>query len=366
MSQYPVDRSADSPARWLHPDRREALRMLDANLNRANEAVRTLEDVARFRDLATAQRNYKTIRHTLQAIVKNWPNDEILAARNAASDVGSDQKTDSELVRSGGLYDVAIAAANRLQQSLRCLEEVAKYLFPDSAQAIEKLRYASYDLNAASFLSLRRDVEFLRQSNLYLLVDCQLPLPVFSERVADVSRAGVDLIQVRDKHKDALELLAYVEAACNAVDSQHTRIIVNDRADIARISNSFGLHVGQTDLSVGQSRMLLRPESVVGLSTHDVEQVRAAIEFGADYVGCGPTFPSSTKSFERFSGVAFLEQARPLLEESNLPGFAIGGIDETNILEVVKVGFQRVAVSKAIWNAESPGDSAKRLKAALS
>jgi thiamine-phosphate pyrophosphorylase len=365
MLQPPVENNADFSRTEPQGDRRASLRMLDANLNRANEAVRTLEDIARFRDLATVQIGYKKLRHSLQAIAKNWPNPEIWAARDTVSDVGTDQKIDSEFVRSGGLSDIAIAAANRLQQSLRCLEEVAKYLFPDSAQAIEKLRYASYDLNAASLLNLQRDVAFLRQSKLYLLVDCQLPLPAFSERVAEVSDAGVDLIQVRDKKKDALELLAYVEAAYSAVDYRQTRIIVNDRADIARLSKCFGLHVGQTDFTIGQARLLLRPESIVGVSTHDVEQVQKTIAIGADYLGCGPTFPSSTKSFTSFSGVAFLEQARPLLEESNIPGFAIGGIDQTNIHEVIKAGFHRVAVSSAVWNAMKPSEAAKRLRAAL-
>jgi thiamine-phosphate pyrophosphorylase len=365
MSPTTAEKSSDFSTPEPQGDRRDSLRMLDANLNRANEAVRTLEDIARFRDLAAAQFGYKNLRHSLQAITKNWPAQEIWSSRHAAADVGTDQKTDSELVRSGGLTDIAVAAANRLQQSLRCLEEIAKYLFPESAQAIEKLRYASYDLNAASLLSLQRDVAFLRQAKLYLLVDCQLPLPAFSERVADVSRSGVDLIQIRDKQKDAVELLAYVKASREAVNDQQTRIILNDRADIARLSPCFGLHVGQSDLTIGQSRSLLRPESVVGMSTHDVEQVKAAIALGADYVGCGPTFPSTTKSFQSFSGIPFLEQARPLLEEANIPGFAIGGIHAENIREVVRAGFQRVAVSNAIWNAEKPGDAAKRIREML-
>ena len=365
MTQPPIDHFSASSPNSTNTDHRDSLRMLDANLNRANEALRTLEDIARFRDLATAQITYKNLRHQLQAITRNWPNPEIWAARHAAADVGASQKTDSERVRAGGLADIAIAAANRLQQSLRCLEEVSKYQFPDSAQAIEKLRYESYDLNATSLLSLQRDLEFLRHSRLYLLADCQLPLPEFSQRIADVSRAGVDLIQIRDKQKDAVELLEYVKSALAAVDFQRTRIIVNDRADLARLSNCFGLHVGQTDLSVQQSRSILRPEAIGGLSTHDVAQVNEAIAQGADYVGCGPTFPSSTKSFASFSGIAFLEHARPLLEKANTPGFAIGGIHASNIKEVIRAGFRRVAVSSSIWNATSPKDEAKRLREEL-
>jgi thiamine-phosphate pyrophosphorylase len=96
-----------------------------------------------------------------------------------------------------------------------------------------------------------------------------------------------------------------------------------------------------------------------------MEQVQSAIALGADYMGCGPTFTSSTKHFASFPGVSFLKQVQPLLEESNIPAFAIGGIHAGNIQEIVHAGFHRVAVSSAIWNAEKPTEASKRLKAAL-
>jgi thiamine-phosphate pyrophosphorylase len=165
------------------------------------------------------------------------------------------------------------------------------------------------------------------------------------------------LIQIRDKQLDAQELILYTRSAIEALDPKRTRIIVNDRADILQCTNAYGLHVGQTDLSVAQSRSLIAPASVVGLSTHDLDQVKQSISVGADYIGCGPTFASNTKEFTAFAGLPFLREVVAFLQESNsaLPAFAIGGIDLSNLRSALDTGVRRVAVSKAIWGAEQPG-----------
>lgn len=338
-------------------------RMLDANLNRCLEGLRTLEDVARFRDLSELQRNYKTLRHQLQAASSQWNNELLLASRNAHADVGRETKTDSEALRSGGLADICEAAAQRVQQSLRCLEEVAKFLYPDSSAAIESTRYQAYDLNAMLLLSLKRDLVFLNQAQLYVLAHCQMPIHAFQERVRDISRAGVGIIQIRDKRLDAKDLIGYTRAAMEVVDSHQTRIIVNDRADIVQCTDAWGLHVGQTDLSVSQSRSLMPASCVLGLSTHDVNQVKDAVASGVDYIGCGPTFPSATKPFDSYAGLEFLKEVSALIPNANakLPAFAIGGIDLSNVTQVIDCGFRSVAVSKEVWEAESPATAAESM-----
>ena len=190
-----------------------------------------------------------------------------------------------------------------------------------------------------------------------MLADCQLPLEPFAQRVSDLSRAGVDLIQIRDKQLDAQELIRYTQSAIEAVDAKQTRVIVNDRADVVQCTSAFGLHVGQTDLSVTQSRSIIDPKCVVGLSTHDMAQVKQAVAVGADCIGCGPTFASNTKEFSTFAGLPFLREVSALLRGmgSTLPAFAIGGIDLSNLRSLLETGITRVAVSKAIWGAEQPG-----------
>ena len=342
-------------------------RLLDANLNRAFEALRTLEDIARFQDQAEFQSRYKILRHQLRSTTQEWNHESLYASRDAGHDVGRESKTPSESSRIGGLFEIATAASQRIQQSLRCLEETSKFIYPNSATAIEAVRYQVYDLNAQLLLSQKRDLSFLAQAQLYVLAHCQLPLKAFVQRVSDLSQAGVDLIQIRDKQMDAQELIQYTQSAIEAVDGKQTRIIVNDRADIVQCTTAFGLHVGQTDLSVAQARSLIRPTCVLGLSTHGLGQVREAIAAGVDYIGCGPTFPSGTKNFPSFAGLPFLRDVVSFLQDSGsrMPVFAIGGIDLSNLKPVLETGARRVAVSKAIWDAESPSGAAESFKQIL-
>lgn len=344
-----------------HHESLTAHRLLDANLNRAFEALRTLEDIARFQDQSGFQSKYKILRHQLRTATQDWNHELLYASRDAGHDVGRETKTSAESSRSGGIGEISTAASQRIQQSLRCLEEGSKFIYPNSASAIEAIRYQVYDLNAQMLLSQKRDLVFLKQARLFVLAHCQLPMKAFVQRVSELSLAGVDLIQIRDKQLDAQELIRYTQSAIEAVDAEQTRIIVNDRADIVQCTTAFGLHVGQTDLSVAQSRSLIPPTSILGLSTHDLVQVREAIAVGVDYIGCGPTFPSSTKNFPSFAGLPFLREVATLLQEagSNMPAFAIGGIDLARLKPLLETGVQRVAVSKAIWEAKQPSLAAE-------
>ena len=350
-----------------HHETVSAHRLLDANLNRAFEALRTLEDIARFQDQGAFQTQYKILRHQLKAATQDWSREQLYASRDSGGDVGREIKTASESSRTGGLSEIAEAASQRIQQSLRCLEEAAKFVYPNSATAIESVRYRVYDLNAQMLLSQKRDVLFLKQAKLYVLADCQLPPEQFIQRVRELSRSGVDLIQIRDKQLDAHALVDYTQSAIEVVDAKQTRIIVNDRADIVQCTTAYGLHVGQTDLSVAQSRSIIAPTCVVGLSTHDMAQVKEAIAVGADYIGCGPTFVSNTKEFTTFAGLSFLRLVSAYLQEAGatLPVFAIGGIDITNLKSLLETGVRRVAVSKAIWGAERPGVAAEAMRQIL-
>ena len=339
-------------------------RILDANLNRTMEGLRTLEDLARFQNHGSIQNRYKTLRHDLQRFTSDWDKSALLASRNASDDVGRTTKTESEGSRSHGATDIAEAAAQRVQQSLRCLEEFAKFLYPDSSAGIESLRYQVYDLNAQFLLAQKRDLAFLAKSKLYVLADCQMPIADFQTRIASISRAGVDIIQIRDKQIDAKQIIEYTDAAIAVVDPSQTRIVINDRADVLNCTQAWALHVGQTDLSVTQARSLIPGRCVLGLSTHDLQQVKDAIVVGADYIGCGPTFASSTKAFESFSGLDFLQSVVNFLnqEQVSLPAFAIGGITIENLPNVLATGARRIAVSHAVWKAESPSKATEQMR----
>jgi thiamine-phosphate pyrophosphorylase len=122
------------------------------------------------------------------------------------------------------------------------------------------------------------------------------------------------------------------------------------------------VHLGQTDLPVADARRLLGPDALVGVSTHSVEQIRQAVAAGADYLGVGPIFPSTTKRFDTLAGLDLIGAASRL---TSLPAFAIGGINPANVDRVVAAGASRIAVSAAIAQADDPQAVARALRAAL-
>jgi len=347
-------------------------RMLDANTNRVMEGLRTLEDVARFSGWIRLQVDYKSIRHSLQQSIDELGQDylgqaALVSARDAQGDVGRESKTTQELQRPEGLVSIVAAAASRVEQGLRVIEEATKVLAPNQAASIERQRYKVYDLNAALQLACQRDLGFLQQAKLYVLVDCQLAIDAFGRRISEISQAGVQLIQIRDKHADAIRVLGYFQVAQEAVERSATRVLINDRVDIAATTNAAGVHIGQEDLPVRSSRRMLQPWQYLGLSTHDLGQVQKGVAMGVDYIGCGPTFASQTKSFDSFSGIPFLRQAASWLQANApaVPAFAIGGIQLENLPQVLEAGFARVAVSSCVWNAQNPPHMAEKLRQML-
>src|SRR5581483_6159439 len=113
----------------------------------------------------------------------------------------------------------------------------------------------------------------------------------------------------------------------------NVRCIVNDRADLALLAETDGVHIGQADLSVKDARAIVGSKRLVGVSTHTIEQARQAVLDGADYLGVGPVFPSQTKKFDALAGLDFVSQ---VAREISLPWFAIGGINADNVEAVVE------------------------------
>ena len=111
------------------------------------------------------------------------------------------------------------------------------------------------------------------------------------------------------------------------------------------------MHLGQDDMTIREARRILGPDAVIGVSTHNLDQVRKAVREGASYIGVGPVFPSPTKEFAEFPGLEFVRQA---MAETSLPAFALGGITLENMPEALAAGAQRIAVSHAICQASDP------------
>lgn len=338
----------------------DLMRLLDVNFNRAAEGLRTLEDIARVvRRDPTASGWLKSLRHQLGELAALIPRQERLEARSVVSDAGTGLTHPGELAR-GDESALIAAAAERVTQSLRVVEEAVKLSYPEIAGACKQLRYLAYDRLAQVESRLNMEGRRFPADSLYVLVDCCLPLDDFANRLIELVEAGVGLFQIRDKSKESLELLRYSQTAVEAVGAE--RVIVNDRVDIALASGAGGVHVGQEDLPIHAVQAIAGRRLWIGVSTHDLAQAKQAQACGADYIGCGPTFPSTTKQFSEFAGLEFLRQ---VAQEIDLPAYAIGGIQSGNISQVQQAGIGRVAISSAIWSSENPRREAESLAGQL-
>lgn len=342
-------------------DIHDAGRILDANANRAREALRVLEDFARFvLDDAFLCGLAKGLRHELTAALGHLPEGVLVSARATEADVGTDLHAPAEAQRSS-LAAVLAANASRLAEALRALEEYGKLVSPEFGLAIKRLRYRGYTLEKALSAGSRAK-DRLAGAQLYLLVGRSTCTASLEWTIAEAVAGGVDLIQIREKGIPDREWLQLARRAKSACRKAGVPLIVNDRPDIARWVEAEGVHLGQDDVDVADARRILGPEAWVGVSTHNLEQARAALLAGADYLGVGPTFPSDTKKFDEFPGLPFVSAVAAL---TSRPAFAIGGIGPNNIQDVAAAGLRRVAVGRAISAAEEPRTAAELLKAAL-
>ncbi|HEV7225389.1 MAG TPA: thiamine phosphate synthase [Pirellulales bacterium] len=350
-------------------ERLKVLRIVDAAANRAREGLRVLEDFARFAlDDRRLTGEFKQLRHALAAELSQISAAELVAARDTWADVGT-QLTSAAERRRPDLPSVLVANFKRVQEALRSLEEYGKTLDAEFGAAMKQLRYRMYVLEREVAVAhpdaprnskpgaLARRIE---QARLYVLVDGRSTLDEFDAIVRELIAAGVDAIQLRDKRLADRDLLDRAKRLRELTAGARTLFIMNDRADLAALAGADGVHVGQDELSVADVRAIVGSAALVGVSTHSLDQARQALLEGADYIGVGPTFASTTKPFEtaRLTGLDLL---RAVAAEIRLPAFAIGGIDRDNLGEVIAAGFSRIAVSGAVVSAADPALAAREM-----
>ncbi|WMX47494.1 thiamine phosphate synthase [Streptomyces roseicoloratus] len=200
----------------------------------------------------------------------------------------------------------------------------------------------------------------LADARLYLCTDArkrQGDLPAFLDAVLS---SGVDIVQLRDKGMEAGEELEHLAVFAEACRRHGKLLAVNDRADVAHAIGSDVLHLGQGDLPVPAARAILGDEVLIGRSCHaEEEAAAAAAEPGVDYFCTGPCWPTPTKPGRYAPGLGLVRYAAGLAQDR--PWFAIGGIDETNLDEVLDAGARRIVVVRAVTEADDPAAAAASL-----
>jgi thiamine-phosphate pyrophosphorylase len=337
------------------------LRILDAAANRAGEGLRVVEDYVRFalddRHLTAVA---KQLRHDLAAVVAEIPPSDRHAARETLADVGATLVTAAESARADAA-SVAAASLQRAEQALRSLEEYGKTIGPQFGAQFEAFRYRLYTLERAVTITVN-SIARLAYARLYVLIDGRSSESELAAMAEELFAAGVDVLQLRDKQLPERELLARARRLAEVSRRMGKLFIMNDRPDLAVLAGADGVHVGQDELTVKDVRTIVGPRMLIGVSTHSLEQARAAVLAGANYIGVGPTFPSGTKSFAEFTGVGLLQA---VAGEIRLPAFAIGGINAENLSEVLAAGISRIAVSGGVLSDKNPAVAASKLRERL-
>jgi len=200
----------------------------------------------------------------------------------------------------------------------------------------------------------------LQEAVLYLVCSLRPGGRALEDVLAEALAGGVDIVQLRDKEAGRGDLLAAAAIARRLCDETGALLILNDRPDLVQEAGAGGCHVGQDDMDVPAARALAGEGAIVGQSTHFPDEIDAGA--AADYIGVGPVYATPTKPGRRAVG---LELVRFAGAHAPVPFFAIGGIDASNIEDVVDAGARRIAVVRAIADAEDPRAAAAALRAAL-
>ncbi|MEZ6125025.1 MAG: thiamine phosphate synthase [Planctomycetaceae bacterium] len=205
-------------------------------------------------------------------------------------------------------------------------------------------------------------LERLTLSTVYVLISeagCCLP---WQAVVEEALRGGADVLQLREKHLPDNELLQRADWMADRCRDAGALLILNDRPDLAAACNADGVHLGQEDVSAEMARQQLQPDQLLGLSTHNLQQLQAACRTSVSYLGVGPVFPSSTKDFDSFAGLSFVREAAQFADR---PWFAIGGISAVRLPELTEAGASRIAVSAEVIGSPDPAQAVRQLKVIL-
>lgn len=201
--------------------------------------------------------------------------------------------------------------------------------------------------------------ERLAQVRLAVLVtDGISPFPL-EKLVPEILAGGADCIQLREKNMPNADFLRRAKVCRDLVGD--ALFIVNDRPEIALLSEADGVHVGPGDVPIATARRLVGPAAVVGASAYTAEEIIAGQAAGADYLGVGAVFPTGTKG----APVSGLPLVRAAARLATVPFLAIGGINHDNVFSVVDAGARAVAVCSVILTSHDPRSATRRLKDAI-
>ena len=324
--------------------------IIDANLDRAREGLRVLEDWARFglgeNDFVVKIKNFR------QILGKNHL-EVYKQSRNHIEDQCKGL-THQEQIKRRSPEQIISSNSGRIQEALRVIEEFSRLHNHELSKIASEIRYEIYtlEIDLLKLSKFKNSQKILRENDLYIITDQKENL---LEIIEEILQAGVKIIQHRFKtgtDKDHLQEAIQIKNLCKRYNSL---FIINDRLDIALASNADGIHLGQDDLDLKTARKLLGYSKIIGISANNEIDISNALKEGCDYIGIGPVFETATKKNKKPIGI---EKIKTLTKDLNIPWFAIGGIKSNNISYLKRNGFKKIALVSQLMNSEDPKEDA--------
>jgi len=324
--------------------------IIDANLDRAREGLRVLEDWARFglgnEDFVIRIKNFR------QILGKNHLEIYKLS-RNHIEDQCKGLSHDEQTKRKSPSKIISCNSA-RVQEALRVIEEFSRNHNNKLSKIASEIRYEIYtlEIELLNFNNRKRAELIINENNLYSITDHRENLLEIIEKIL---LGGVKIIQHRYKKGNDKSHLKEAIEINNLCKKYNSLFIVNDRVDIALASNADGVHLGQNDIDIKTARKLLGISKIIGVSANNSTDIYKAVKDGCDYIGVGPVFPTLTKKDKESLGV---EKIKVLIKDINIPCFAIGGINKLNISSLTNHGISKVAMVSGLLNSDDPKEEA--------
>ena len=324
--------------------------IIDANLDRAREGLRVLEDWARFalgrKDLVKTIKNFRQNlgKHHLKIYKesRNFTNDECTGLSHP------------EQFKRNNASSIISSNAARVQEALRVIEEFSRDHNQNLCKISSEIRYEIYNLEIAlleahSNYSLRK---ILNENDLYFIT---LDNENLFEKIKNILEGGVKIIQLRFKQGNDSENLKFAIKVRELCNNFGALFIINDRVDIALACKADGVHLGQHDMDIKFARNILGFSKIIGISANNDFDIKRAIKDGCDYLGIGPVFATSTKKGKVPIGI---EALKLLTKDITVPWFAIGGIKQNNISLLKEHNIRKVAIITDLINSENPKEKA--------
>ena len=322
------------------------LRTVDANINRGSEGLRVLEDIFRFvfNDSALASK-FKDIRHVARKALNEYC---LQKHREVETDCGKTSFGTSEKSRDS-VETLLTVNLKRVEESFRVLEEFLKVINTNKALLFKELRFQIYNIEQNLFSVKRRFKEILSSNrvSLYGIIDTRFSYKKHIDICKNLIKGGIKVIQLREKLLPDKNFLAIAKELAMLCGEFEAIFIVNDRADIAALSNADGVHLGQDDVDIKEAFNVAGFNKIYGISTHNERQVADAVTRNPDYIGFGPIFPTKSKENpDPTVGTSALLKVKE--KYPGLPVVAIGGINFSNITEVIKCFPEMICIMSGI------------------